>query len=305
MKRFLAALVAMLALLALAGRFSLDAAAVRASARAEFEYDRSMKRDILALMLAYPDDIAGVRREEDGLVYIVMHSSDEVMYDDGREKGFDEQLWNADVQDMMAMAYPLGAVETLRQGNDDPGRVRCYALLHALYGGTQRDIESNLVSVGLVSGRYSFASQGADAAEAAMQEVAALASQDNSVYGCVFPLNGTYNYRVIAGTSTLSAHAFGIALDFCSHSGDYWRWSSREAGQARLDAFPQCVVDAMENHGFIWGGKWAHFDFLHFEYRPELILKARCTSEAEPWYSGFPQDAQTREAIVLIEDALG
>jgi hypothetical protein len=30
-------------------------------------------------------------------------------------------------------------------------------------------------------------------------------------------------------------------------------------------------VDIFERHGFIWGGKWAHYDTMHFEYRPELL----------------------------------
>jgi hypothetical protein len=28
-----------------------------------------------------------------------------------------------------------------------------------------------------------------------------------------------------------------------------------------------------EQHGFIWGGRWAHYDTMHFEYRPELLGK--------------------------------
>ena len=304
MRRFLAALLAMLALLALAGRFSLDAAAVRASARAELDYARTMKRDLLALMLAYPGEITGVRLGEDGLAYVAMRSGDEVVYDDGKVKSFDEQLWNADIQDMMTLAYPLEDITTLRRNNDDPGRVRCYPFLHALYGATKHDIEQNLVSVSLVSGCYPFASQGADDIETAVKELAALLKEEPSAYGYVFPLNGTYNYRMIAGTSTLSAHAFGIAVDFCSNPCDYWRWATREQGQKRLTSYPRSVVEVMETHGFIWGGKWAHFDFLHFEYRPELVLKARCASDAEPWYSGFPQEMQAQEYIALIEDAL-
>jgi len=30
-----------------------------------------------------------------------------------------------------------------------------------------------------------------------------------------------------------------------------------------------------EHHGFIWGGKWWHFDTMHFEYRPEIIAYAK------------------------------
>jgi len=34
---------------------------------------------------------------------------------------------------------------------------------------------------------------------------------------------------------------------------------------------PQQIVDIFERHGFIWGGKWYHYDTMHFEYRPELL----------------------------------
>jgi hypothetical protein len=35
----------------------------------------------------------------------------------------------------------------------------------------------------------------------------------------------------------------------------------------------QEIVDIFERHGFIWGGKWYHFDTMHFEYRPELLVR--------------------------------
>ncbi|WP_372236783.1 M15 family metallopeptidase [Campylobacter pinnipediorum] len=31
------------------------------------------------------------------------------------------------------------------------------------------------------------------------------------------------------------------------------------------------MVDVFEKNGFIWGGRWKHFDTMHFEYRPELF----------------------------------
>lgn len=29
-------------------------------------------------------------------------------------------------------------------------------------------------------------------------------------------------------------------------------------------------TDSHENNGFVWGGKWSHFNTIHFEYRPEI-----------------------------------
>lgn len=306
MKRLHAALLACAVLImALGGRLMLGTGVALTSAQAKLDEERETKRDLLTLMLAYPGEITGVRRDDDGLVYVAMRSGCELVYDDGRDKTFDDQLWAADIQDMMAIPYPLEMNNTLREGNDDPGRVRCYAFLHALYGDTKNEIEKNLESINLISGWYPFAAQGADALAAAVKELGEYVQKTPAAYNYVFPLNGTYNYRMIAGTSTLSPHAFGIAVDFKSNPGDYWRWASREQGKERLASFPAEVVRIMENHGFIWGGKWAHFDFLHFEYRPELILKARyAVDEKQPWYAGFPEDAATQDCIKIIENAL-
>jgi len=33
------------------------------------------------------------------------------------------------------------------------------------------------------------------------------------------------------------------------------------------------ILFLFEKYGFIWGGKWFHYDTMHFEYRPELLIK--------------------------------
>ena len=33
------------------------------------------------------------------------------------------------------------------------------------------------------------------------------------------------------------------------------------------------IAEVFEKYGFIWGGKWYHFDTMHFEYRPELLIQ--------------------------------
>src|SRR3569623_1717748 len=38
---------------------------------------------------------------------------------------------------------------------------------------------------------------------------------------------------------------------------------------------PARNVAIFERHGFIWGGRWSHFDTMHFEYRPELLPPGR------------------------------
>jgi hypothetical protein len=90
------------------------------------------------------------------------------------------------------------------------------------------------------------------------------------------PTQGTYNCRVIAGTNRYSAHRFGIAIDIASAHSHYWAWSKPDAngGFPYKNEIPWEIVHVFEKHGFIWGGKWYHYDTMHFEYRPEMIAPA-------------------------------
>ena len=42
----------------------------------------------------------------------------------------------------------------------------------------------------------------------------------------VLKTGGTFNWRPIAGSEQLSAHAFGIAIDIDPDYSDYWRWNA-------------------------------------------------------------------------------
>jgi D-alanyl-D-alanine carboxypeptidase len=86
------------------------------------------------------------------------------------------------------------------------------------------------------------------------------------------PSGGTYNCRAIAGTSRKSAHGNGIAIDINVAWSDYWRNHRPVDGKYPYkNRIPWEIVEVFEKHGFIWGGKWYHYDTMHFEYRPELL----------------------------------
>ena len=36
--------------------------------------------------------------------------------------------------------------------------------------------------------------------------------------------------------------------------------------------YPHEIVEIFERHGFIWGGRWYHYDTMHFEFRPEILM---------------------------------
>ncbi len=90
----------------------------------------------------------------------------------------------------------------------------------------------------------------------------------------LYPIAGTYNCRVVAGTDALSAHAFGIAIDLNPKHTHYWRWADAAPNGGAIayrNTIPLEIVSIFEKHGFIWGGRWYHYDTMHFEYRPELL----------------------------------
>ena len=297
-----------------AGFTSLEAGhRIAAPQPEELNYNMKAKRDVLCLMLAYPEYITGVYRSKEGNIYIVMKSGRTVIYDDKKIKTPEELLGSADLQDMLEQSYPLANIDSLMDKDCDPGRHRIYPLLKEVYGGTQSEIKKNLINVKFGGRNYQFNRNNgaADSLTAVMQELVPLARSNGRIGSYVFPPSGTFNYRHISGTGLLSAHSFGIAIDLVSDRKDYWKWASRKEGQKRLTSYPKEIVDIFEKNGFVWGGKWGHFDILHFEYRPEIILKAKYFGEkaidsSKPWYDGAPsEDELIRLYIKLIEENLG
>nr|WP_246637697.1 M15 family metallopeptidase [Crassaminicella profunda] len=273
-------------------------------------YEITMKRDLLCLMMAYPENIIDIEKE-DNKVYIVIKSGAKIIYDDKKLKNYQQKLDDPDLQDMMEEIYPLLDIHGLMDKNCDPGRIRVYPLLKEVYGKSKHEIESNLKNVRIGYKNYPFNTnnKAAKSLKLTMKEIVSLAEKNPKLYAFIVPASGTFNYRLIAGTNRLSPHSFGTAIDLRRDKRDYWKWTSREEGEKRLNAYPREIVRLFEKNNFIWGGKWAHFDILHFEYRPELILKARYFSRKpninKPWYNGIsPMDTNVKTYIQLIDKVL-
>jgi hypothetical protein len=89
-------------------------------------------------------------------------------------------------------------------------------------------------------------------------------------------------WRPIAGTNRRSMHSYGIAIDllpqYYGRRFPYWRWAL-ESGFPQWWLLPPrqfyyphpLVIEAFEQEGFLWGGRWTGFDTIHFEYRPEYM----------------------------------
>lgn len=243
----------------------------------DLRQDAKLRLDLEALYTAYGPAIRGLEAKGPKHLYLVMADGQKILYDDGRVKSFAEKLADPDLEDMLSQAYPLGKPTAAPPPDHDPGRIRVEPFFQALYG-TPAQVKNSLVQVPFAGSRATFnANQGAAAAlEKVGDSLRELLARNASLRSSIFPLGGTFNQRRIAGTNRLSAHSWGIAIDL--HRGHYWRWGGILAPLELLalqSAFPQEIVSAFEAQGFIWGGKWFHYDTMHFEYRPEIIRKAR------------------------------
>lgn len=231
-----------------------------------------------ALAAAYP----GVALDSAGAV-VHVPGADPVAYAPARDIGDAGRLDGATVGDMFAQRYPLTDDPAARMTPwFDPGRVRNDALFRALYGDSAAEVAQSLVSVaypGATGAPFSVTTRQCVATQLAAA-LAGIAALDPPPDDWFRDIGGSFNWRVIAGTNRLSAHSFGAAIDLNADLGGYWRWAGAAEGAVGAfdTAMPPEVVALFERYGFIWGGKWHHYDGMHFEYRPELIVYARLTA---------------------------
>jgi hypothetical protein len=177
------------------------------------------------------------------------------------------------IADMFAQAYPAGSAAPPAAGAD-PGRARFAPFFDHIYGDCrQGEVASRLRAVawmpvlGHQTVMATTANRVADRLDAVVRDLAALPPD---VTRQLVPSAGTYNCRAIAGTAQRSMHSYGVAIDIAVRASDYWRWAGGESARWRNRIDPR-IVAAFEKHGFIWGGRWSHFDTMHFEYRPEFF----------------------------------
>jgi hypothetical protein len=230
----------------------------------------AVQKDRLARLLkAYPETLAGVDGDQ-----VVFRSGTRLPFDDGRgPKAPADWLDEPDIEDMLAQPYRAGPAAAPPGRDADPGRARNLSFFRAMYGDCRKgQVARHLVDVVWLP-RKSGVRIKATRINGVARRLAAVSRELDALPDrftrFLIPPAGTYVCRNIAGTRGTSAHGFGIAVDIASAPAHYWRWSGG-AGRYR-NAIPQEIVAIFEKHGFIWGGKWFHYDTMHFEYRPELL----------------------------------
>ena len=170
---------------------------------------------------------------------IIFHDGSRMIYDDGIKRTIEEMHQEQDVEEIFFLDYdktiyppPYGY---------DPGRYRCAAFFGKIYGDTSEEVVKNLVYVNWC------------------------------------PKHGGKPLLFTSVTGAAEAlQRVSDELDHESHRSHYWRWSYPRAHEydeiKYYNTFNMKVVEIFERHGFIWGGRWYHFDTMHFEYRPEMNM---------------------------------
>ena len=238
------------------------------------DLDDTGRVDLYCLRRAYPQ-ITGMVADAQGQ-WLVFADGRRVLYAAAPGQvatGGQESEWVVSVRVSMAEPYPLEPERPETPLGVSPGRWRSYDLLQTLYGASPKTVGGHLIQARLMGQHLHLSPAAAQAMNRADALLAPQAAYDPRLK-TLLKMDGGFAWRRIAGENRLSPHAFGIAFDISPGIATYWRWSKLRPHPLQK-SYPASIVAAFENEGFIWGGKWHEYDLMHFEYRPEIICKAR------------------------------
>jgi len=224
-----------------------------------------------ALVKAYPATIighdAGSIRWRDGTS---MPASDGKTH-----KPFDALLRDASILDQFRLVYPRGRLAHAPAVDDDPGRFRNEAFFNKMYGDCRKgELSRHLVAVTWLPktwGRKIYVTKINNVAARLSAVSAEIDALPATIKTAAYPVAGVFFCRSVRDTGRPSMHSYAAAIDLNVARSDYWLWRKTSGPIPYRNRMPQEIVDIFERHGFIWGGKWYHYDTMHFEYRPELL----------------------------------
>jgi len=264
--------------------FFIDNLLKNIEGKLEILEDEDLQEDpkVFALASAYKDYIKNVKRDEEtGKITFYMQNEDVIPWHGDIDKTHKEKIENPDLHDVLFQPYrlniPHGSIPKL---NEDPGRFRHQEFMKAIYGSTEEEVENDLQQVRwmpktLLKPKYVSFNMNNGAAAALKRVSHELDELPEHLKKYVTSTTGTFNWRVIAGTERLSPHSYGIAIDINTKYSNYWRWDNKEhfdtKGLTYINRIPEEIVKIFERNHFIWGGRWYHYDTMHFEYRPEFF----------------------------------
>lgn len=217
------------------------------------------------VMEAYPDfDIKYSNNE------LQFPDGTSIVCNDGRDKNFTERLDDCDIEDMFSMTYDTGSATPAYLS--DCGRGRCEELFKKMYGSSEAKVRENLVSVEWFGQKIPFTKVNGAAEQ--LGKVASELARYPELKKYLTNASSFY-WRKVRGANRQSAHSYGIAIDINTAYSNYWLWANPKSSETDEIGYenqiPLEIVEVFEKYGFVWGGRWYHYDTMHFEYRPELL----------------------------------
>ena len=202
---------------------------------------------------------------------ILFEDGTAIIFDDGKKKDFIQILDDSDIEDMFSLEYTTDAVPQYLQ---DAGRSRCEAFFKHMYGRDAKAVKNNLVTVSWFGEKIKFSKINGAAEQ--LKKIASEIEREHPELVSKMKSSGTFYWRKVRGANRLSSHSYGIAIDIAVKDSNYWRWDHPDASETDPIGYknhiPLKIVEIFEKHGFVWGGRWYHYDTMHFEYRPEIVL---------------------------------
>lgn len=192
---------------------------------------------------------------------------------------YQRALESPELGDQLLQRYPKGqALPRSLPLNFEPGRIRYEPFFKRMYGASRSDVGAHLTLLRWGDKRLRVTRvNGID--QKLKQVYRELRSLPRKVRPFYQESAGAFVWRKIKGTSRISVHSFGAAIDLGVKYSNYWRWTLKVLGEDEdglipyQNRFPEEVIRIFERHGWIWGGWWYHHDTMHFEYRPELLVE--------------------------------
>jgi len=242
-----------------------------------------LRSSLAKLLVAYPDHIKTIT--QDSVVWtdntcMPLNISD--VYKSAHKKLNEPSLADQLEQSCYIPGKPTSAPQ------NDPGRIRYEPFFRKMYGDSPQEVEQHLEKVTWMpkvfgqNARILPVTRINDVhtkIQKISDELEKLVELHPEYIDFLSNPAGTFNWRMIANTNRLSNHSFGMTLDINAALSHYWQWDlkaenlpvNEETPLTYRNTIPWEIVAIFEKHGFIWGGKWYHYDTMHFEYRPELM----------------------------------
>lgn len=234
-------------------------------------FSQEIPLNVQKLIKAYPDQIVGYKDNK-----IIFRDKSNLIYDDFKNKTNQELLDNPDIEDQFKFVYNRADKNLIPK--EDPGRIRNEAFFKKIYGNSKSEVESKMTEIiwcpKLVNQKIKVTT--VNGIDKVVKKLSAELDHNPEFKKYITDIGGIFSWRKISGTNRLSMHSYGMTIDINVKNSNYWQWDCKckdeEVALSYRNQIPLKLVSIFEKYGFIWGGNWKHYDTMHFENRPELLL---------------------------------